>query len=319
MAPNSEPATQKESWNRISGSLFGLAIGDALGAPIEFESPGTFKPITRFRGGGPFDLLAGSWTDDTSLALCLAESLIECQGFDPHDQMTRYLSWFQKGHLSITGRCFDIGITTRQALDQFKKTGNPWCGQTNARSVSNESLMRLAPVPLFFRNTPEQAIYLSGESSRTTHAVLSVVDACRYAGAIIVGASRGVPKEDLIAPHYSPVAGYWDTHPLCTEIDLVASGSFLEREPPEIRGSGHVVRALEAALWAFAKGKSFRESVLFAVNLGDDADTTGAICGQICGAYYGLDKIPKTWIDGLMKKELIGEYATGLATGSESL
>lgn len=298
--------------NSILGSLFGLAIGDALGAPVEFENPGSFPPVTGFQSGGPFGLPAGTWTDDTSLALCLAESLIECEGFNPTDQLTRYLSWFKTGHLSATGHCFDIGNTTQEALIKFHKTGDPFPGSTDEYSASNGSLMRLAPIPLFYHADPEQAIHYSGESSRTTHGHPVPVDACRYMGAIIAGACSGASKEDLLSPYYSPAPGYWDTYPLHDLIGEVAAGSFLTREPPEIQGRAYAGKALEAALWAFAKGKNFKESVLLAVNLGDDADTTGAICGQIAGAYYGMDGIPKEWVDGLVKKEIIEKYATDL-------
>lgn len=299
-------------FNRITGSLIGLAIGDALGAPIEFSDPGTFSPITGFQSGGPFNLPAGTWTDDTSLALCLAESLIECRVFNPTDQLDRYWRWYHDGHLSATGHCFDIGNTTRKALDKFNQTGESFPGPTHDRSASNGSLMRLAPVPLFFHKDPGEAIRLSGESSRTTHGHRDPVDACRYAGAIIAGACNGEKKAELLSSLYAPIEGYWDAHPLNEKIEEVASGSFLEREPPEIKGRAHAVRALEAALWAFAKGKNFRESVLLAVNLGDDADTTGAICGQIAGAHYGMEGIPKEWIAGLVKKEVIEKYATGM-------
>ena len=114
-----------DAHDRITGSLIGLAVGDALGAAVEFQRPGTFPPVTDFRRGGPHDLEAGTWTDDTSLALCLAESLVERRGFDPRDQLDRYLSWYRSGHLSATGHCFDIGGTTRAALHTYERTGDP--------------------------------------------------------------------------------------------------------------------------------------------------------------------------------------------------
>lgn len=143
---------------RLRGCLVGLAIGDALGTSIEFSLPGTFAPITDMLGGGPFHLLPGQWTDDTSMALCLAESLVECQGFDPIDQLKRYTLWSQEGHLSSNGRCFDIGGTVRQALRRFRQTGEPICGSTDPSTAGNGSLMRLAPVPMFFADQPVQAI-----------------------------------------------------------------------------------------------------------------------------------------------------------------
>jgi len=295
--------------HRYRGSLLGLATGDALGTTLEFRQPGTFSPIHTMRGGGPFTLKPGEWTDDTSLALCLAESLIEKKGFDPIDQLERYCRWWKDGHLSSTGRCFDIGNTTAAALRQFMKTREPYPGQTDPYSASNGSLMRLAPVPLFFAGNPEQAIEMSGESSRTTHGLQVTVDACRYFGALIVGALEGRPKEELLAPLFSPVPGHWDRYPLCEEIQQLASGSFWEKEPPEIRGRGYVVASLEAALWAFSRGRSFEEGCLLAVNLAEDADTTGAIYGQLAGAFYGEEAIPALWREQLAYRELIEDYA----------
>jgi ADP-ribosylglycohydrolase len=166
--------------DRYRGCLLGLATGDAVGTTLEFEPPGTFTPIQDMVGGGPFGLQPGQWTDDTSMALCLAESLIEQNGFDPTDQLERYLQWYRVGHLSSTGQCFDIGNTVYSALMQFERTGEPYCGSTNPRSAGNGSLMRLAPTPLFFARNPKEAIEMSAESSRTTHGAETAVDACRY-------------------------------------------------------------------------------------------------------------------------------------------
>ena len=284
-----------ETIKRYRGSLLGLAAGDAVGTTLEFSRPGSFTPINDMAGGGPFRLLPGQWTDDTSMALCLAESLIAQKGFDPADQMQRYLKWYRQGYLSATGSCFDIGNTVRNALLNFEETSQPYCGSTNPRSAGNGCIMRLAPVPLFYSSQPEEAIRLSGESSRTTHGAVTCVDACRYLGGLIIGAVRGVSKEELLIDHYSPIPGYWRKNPLIAEIDEIASGSFKRRNPPEIRGSGYVVESLEAALWALWHGQSFREGCLLAVNLGDDADTTGAVYGQLAGAVYGDEEIPLSW------------------------
>lgn len=170
--------------DRYRGCLLGLAAGDALGTTLEFRRPGTFEPIDDMIGGGPFRLRPGEWTDDTSLALCLAESLIERQGFDPIDHLERYVRWYTEGHLSSTGTCFDIGTTTREALRRFMTSRKPFPGLTSPHSAGNGSFMRLAPVPMFYAGDPERAIELSGESSRTTHALPVAVDACRYFGAL---------------------------------------------------------------------------------------------------------------------------------------
>lgn len=294
---------------RYRGCLLGLAAGDAVGTALEFSRPGSFRPISDMTGGGPFQLAPGQWTDDTSMALCLAESLVEKRGFDPTDQMQRYVRWWKEGHLSCTGECFDIGNATRKALWNFVYTGEAMSGSTDPNSAGNGSLMRLAPVPMFHAGDPRQAIELSAKSSKTTHGAATAVDACRYYAALIIGALRGEVKEALLSDHYSPVEGYWEAHPLVPEIREIASGSFRRKKPPEIQGAGYVVRSLEAALWAFYKSGDFREGCLLAANLGDDADTTAAVYGQLAGAFYGEAGIPESWLQKLAMRETITAFA----------
>jgi len=295
---------------RYRGALLGLAVGDAVGTTVEFSPPGTFTPISDMTGGGPFRLRPGEWTDDTSMALCLAESLIERRGFDAADQMRRYVRWRSHGHLSSNGRCFDIGNTVAGALRRFEHTGDPWAGSTDPNSAGNGSIMRLAPVPLFFAIDAAQAIALSGESSRTTHGAAACVDACRYLGGLLVGALRGETKETLLAPRYHPVPGAsWQLDPA---IDAVAAGSFAHKSPPAIKGSGYVVESLEAALWAFHHSETFAAGCLLAVNLGHDADTTAAVYGQLAGASYGAAAIPTHWRDRLAHRDLITGFADRL-------
>jgi ADP-ribosyl-[dinitrogen reductase] hydrolase len=301
-----------ETLQRYRGSLLGLAAGDALGAPLEGLPPGSFSPVSDMVGGGFHGVEPGQWTDDTSLALCLAESLIERRGFDPTDQLERYLRWYRDGHLSSKGYCFGIGMTTREALHRFEKTREPYCGPTDPMKAGNGSIMRLAPVPLFFAQRPREAIERSADSSRTTHGATNTVDACRYLGALLVGAVNGVSKDELLSELYCPVPGCWEERPLAPEVAEVAAGSFKEREPPEIHGSGYVVRSLEAALWAFHNSDSFEEGCLLAVNLGEDADTTGAVYGQLAGAFYGEDAIPESWRSKLAHKGLVEDMAEAL-------
>lgn len=298
--------------DRYRGSLLGLAAGDALGTTLEFRPPGSFQPVSDIVGGGPFSLKPGQWTDDTAMALCLAESLVECRGFDPIDQLKRYCDWYRNGHLSCTGDCFDIGNTTRAALLRFENTGEDYCGSTSPSRAGNGSIMRLAPVPLFFARNPQLAIEKSGESSRTTHAAVESIDACRYLGALIASAVIGVSKSDLLCSNYSPVPDLWDEHPLAPAVAATADGSFQYLEPPEIKGTGYVVQSLEAALWAFYKTNNFRDGALLAVNLGDDADTTGAVYGQLAGAHYGANGIPEQWRKQLAMRETIEGLADKL-------
>lgn len=298
--------------DRYLGALLGLAAGDALGTTVEFMPRGSFAPVTDIVGGGPFRLPPGAWTDDTSMALCLAESLLERGGFDPVDQLERYVRWYRQGHWSSTGICFDIGNTTRGALERFERTRAPYGGATDPRQSGNGSLMRLAPVTLFFADDPAAAIARAGDSSRTTHGATEAVDACRCMAGLIVGALQGCSKEVLLSPGFAPVPGAYAQSPLAPNVDAIAQGGYKRKPASEVLSSGYVVHSLGAALWAFHTSESFREGALLAVNLGDDADTTGAIYGQLAGAYYGVNGIPPEWRARLAKGKEIASLAERL-------
>lgn len=297
---------------RYRGCLLGLAVGDAVGTTLEFKKPGTFEPITDMVGGGPFNLRPGQWTDDTSMALCLGESLIIHKGFEPTDQMERYLRWYRNGYFSSTGECFDIGNTVRAALRHFETTGNSFAGSTDSLAAGNGSIMRLAPVPMFYANDFTTAIAHTASSSYTTHAASASVSACQYLGALIVGALNGEDKETLLSSYYTPIPGFWDNTFLVPEIAEIADGSFKKRNPPDIVGIGYVVKSLEAALWAFYNSQDYREGCLMAANLGNDADTTAAVYGQLAGAYYGESGIPSAWREKLAKRHIIEAMADKL-------
>ena len=297
---------------RYRGCLLGLAVGDAVGTALEFKQPGTFEPITDMVGGGPFKLQPGQWTDDTSMALCLGESLIIHRGFDPTDQMERYLRWYRDGYLSSTGYCFDIGNTVLKALRHFEDTGNSFAGSPETGTAGNGSLMRLAPVVMFYAKDFATAVVHAASSSFTTHAASTAVNACQYFGALLFGALNGESKETLLSSRYTPIPGYWDKTFLVPHIAEVAEGSFKRRNPPDIQGSGYVVQSLEAALWAFYHSRDYREGCLLAANLGDDADTTAAVYGQLAGAYYGEKGIPLSWREKLAKRRIIEAMADKL-------
>lgn len=298
--------------DRYRGCLLGLAAGDALGTTLEFEVPGSFDPLTDMVGGGPFALLPGQWTDDTTMALCLAESLVTQKTFDPVHQLETYVRWYRHGHLSVKGRCFDIGGTTRAALDNFMRTHAPYPSSTDPYSAGNGSLMRLAPAPLAFANDPVKAIDLAGESSRTTHGAAECVEACRYFASLLLAAISGMSKPQILNNNYEPAMAHFLRNPLTGKVGTIAGGSFAIKEPPQIRGSGYVIHTLEAALWAFHSTDNFRDGALKVVNLGEDADTTGAVYGQIAGAYYGVEGIPAEWREKLAMRELIEQRAAEL-------
>jgi ADP-ribosyl-[dinitrogen reductase] hydrolase len=288
-------ADNSELANRFRGSLLGLAIGDALGTTLEF-APRDSATVTDIVGGGPFRLRAGEWTDDTSMACCLAYSLIKVGKFDAKDAMQAFSYWYRFGAYSPTDKCFDIGGTTRAAIEQYLATGDPIAGSTAPNTAGNGSLMRLAPVVLRYSSDFEDAIHFAAESSRLTHGAQEAVDACRYFAALLWGALAGVPRSLLLSDSYTPIASYWDRYPLAPAIDRIARGSYRNKAREDISSSGYVVDTLEAALWAFHNNDGFESGVLAAVNLADDADTVGAVFGQLAGAYYGETGLPVKWI-----------------------
>lgn len=276
--------------DRAQGCLLGLAVGDAVGTTVEFKDRGTFTPLTDMVGGGPFNLPAGDWTDDTSMALCLADSLINT-GFDPKNQMDQYVDWYLNGHMSTTGRCFDIGGTTRSALERYRRDPekNPFAGSTHFLDAGNGCIMRLAPVPIRYSNNPELARELSGTQSSTTHGSDECVEASSMFGEILVRALNGETyKAKLVILEENGLRS--------PNLDAIARGDYLTKSVTDIKGSGYVVESLEAALWCFMSTDNFRDCILAAANLGDDADTTAAVAGQLAGAYYGLTGIPDTWV-----------------------
>jgi len=295
--------------DRYRGCLLGLAVGDAVGTTLEFAAPGAFHPIDDMIGGGPFDLEPGQWTDDTSMALCLAESLMDRAGFDARDQMERYVRWWREGYLSSNGSCFDIGATVRAALERYERTGEPFAGSDHPRAAGNGSIMRLAPVVLYFAPRHEAALHWAAESSRTTHAARAAVDACRLLADRLLAALDGGTKEDVLFRPFRTVTG----RPLVPEIQALADGAWRDKPRTAIHGGGYVVECLEAALWCMHRTDSFRDAVLMAANLGDDADTTAAVCGQLAGAYYGASGIPEEWIEKLAMRDRITHLAERLA------
>jgi ADP-ribosyl-[dinitrogen reductase] hydrolase len=274
--------------DRARGCLLGLAVGDALGTTLEFARPGTFQPITDMVGGGPFHLTPGEWTDDTSMALCLAVSLIARRGFDAKDQMDRYENWRLNGYLSATGACFDIGGTVLKALYRYRDTGNPFAGSEDPNTAGNGSIMRLAPVSILYHWSPRVLFQKARDSSRTTHAAPRCLNCCMILAEMCAEGILGVDKDAIV--------------------------QFGMALPPmtEPKPTGYVVDTLQAALWAFRTTYVFREGALKAVNLGGDADTVGAVYGQIAGAFYGESGIPQDWLKRLKYRGTISKMADTL-------
>jgi ADP-ribosyl-[dinitrogen reductase] hydrolase len=272
--------------DRAVGALLGLAVGDALGTTLEFSTRDALPWHSEITGGGPFALAAGVWTDDTSMALALADSLESDPLLDAKDLMDRFVSWYREGRYSPTGRCFDIGIATRSALGRYQSTGDPIAGSRDPQSAGNGSLMRLSPVAVRHHADEAIAMTVARRQSEATHAAEACVEACAWYSRLLVRAINGVPRSELLSPDA------WEGP---VEISATIAGGWRAKPREAIRSSGYVVHTLEAALWCVAQAESFEEAVVIAVNLADDADTVGAVTGQLAGALWGASAIPDRW------------------------
>lgn len=281
--------------DRALGALLGLAVGDAVGTTLEFKSRDSYPLLTEMVGRGPFGLKPGEWTDDTAMALALADSLAENADLDATDLMRRFVDWHEHGTYSCTGRCFDIGITTRQALQRFKASGDPHAGSTDPHSAGNGSLMRLAPVALAHWRDRQKLASVSVRQSQTTHAAPEAVSACAAFADILADAIEGRPRTQVLRARTGGVG----------KVRPILKGSWRGKKRDDVKSSGYVVHALEAAIWSVARTADFRSAVLTAANLGDDADTTAAIAGQLAGALYGHSGIPAAWLAKLAWRERI--------------
>lgn len=293
--------------DRGRGCLLGLAVGDALGTTLEFSRRDSLPRQTEVTGGGPFGLRAGEWTDDTAMALALGESLAACRGFDPRDAMGRFVAWWREGAYSCTGTCFDIGVTTREALARYQRAGDPFAGSTAEDTAGNGSLMRLAPASLFALGDAAETDRLAREQSRLTHAAPQAAEACAFLAALLREAVLGADKAAVLAPRA------WDGHPA---VRAVAGGSWRDKDRAAVRASGYVLHTLEAAVWAVERTESFEDALVLAVNLGEDSDTVGAVTGQLAGALYGEGGIPERWLRPLAWRERIAGLADALLARS---
>jgi len=286
LAPDTLSAAQGLR-GRFHGALLGLAVGDALAAPTQFRKPGTFSAVGDLLGGGPFDLPRGAWSDDTAMMLCLAESLVERNGFDARDQVERYQLWQRQGHLSATGQCLGITASTARALAVAQWRRQAFSGSHDPTQLDPEPLSRVAAATLFFMASGEEADAWASEAARTTCQAPVVLEACRLLSHALRLALSGQPKGAVVA--------------------ALGSAQFAGTLP-----TGTAPEVLAAATWAFSTTDNFRDAVLRAVNLGGNSDVVAAVCGQLAGAHYAVNAIPASWRNSLMEKELIGNCADRL-------
>ena len=294
--------------DRAKGALIGLALGDALGTTLEFSRRDTRPPVTDLVGGGPFGLAAGEWTDDTSLALCLADSLLAVGELDARDLIGRFCRWHEDGYNSATGDCFDIGNATAAALDAFRATGEPLSGSTDPHTAGNGSLMRLSPVAIRWWHDRATAVEAARVQSRTTHGAAQAVEACALFADLLVEAISGAPKETVLR------ARDW---PGDAETARVAAGSWHRKHRDAISSSGYVLDTLEAALWCVDRTRSIEEALILAANLAGDADTVAAVTGQLAGALWGMSGAPAAWLDKLARRDRIESLAAELFSAAE--
>ena len=290
--------------DRAAGSLVGLAVGDALGAPVEFCRRGAFEPVIGLRAGGYFKLPEGAWTDDTAMALCLANSLLKHPELDAKDLLDRFCRWASNGENTSTGVCVGIGQNTLRVLGNFHRNGTLLAPETRQKSDGNGAAMRLAPVALRHWKNPAEARRIAVFQSRTTHYSDLSASACEYMAAILCELIAG---QDWTAALRCKISPQWPA-----PIQAIAKENWQLRTHDSINSTGFVVHTLEAALWAVGTTNSFEEALLKAVNLGDDADSVGAVAGQLAGARYGLSAIPIEWRLGIVQSEQIGELAMSL-------
>jgi ADP-ribosyl-[dinitrogen reductase] hydrolase len=298
--PSTEPAAIED---RVIGAMLGLAVGDAVGTTLEFRARDSGEPLTDMVGGGPFRLKPGEWTDDTAMALALADSLMGRDDLDEQELLGRFVNWWQWGAYSCTGECFDIGVTTEQALLRWQSTKGDHCGSTDPMSAGNGSLMRLAPVAIRFWNDRAKLRDIAGRQSKTTHAAPEAVDACIAFAEVLADAIAGRSKATVLRARSAPYAG---------AIGTIMRGQWRGKERGAIGSSGYVAHSLEAALWCVAGCSDFRDAVLLAANLGEDADTTAAITGQLAGALYGASGIPQDWVSRVAWADRIRQTAAKL-------
>lgn len=307
-----------------TAGIIGLAVGDALGVPVEFSPRGELKknPVTGLRSFGTHHQPAGTWSDDTSLALCLAESLVE-KGIDFADQAERFLGWKYSANWTAHGQLFDIGNTTSEAISRLLKGIDPLeAGPADEHACGNGSLMRILPLGIYLAFClPRKRWRIARDCSRLTHGHPRCQLACAYYVEVVAALVKGDPLTSaIIAANQQLVQAFDQDSSLEREpFARLLSPRFAELPEREISGSGYVIHCLEASLWCALRAKSYAEGVLAAVNLGDDTDTTGAVAGGLLGLQYGLAGIPAEWQSQLARRVDILALCDRLQAAADSL
>lgn len=311
--------------NHIKSSLFGVVVGDALGVPVEFKSREYLKqnPVTDMIGYGSHNQPAGTWSDDSSLTFCLVESL--CKGYDLQDLANRFVKWYEYAYWTPRGEVFDIGITTSQAIQILQRGAKPiLAGGTSEDSNGNGSLMRILPLVFYVQNLPIARRYqIVKDVSALTHAHIRSVLACLIYVEMALQIIKGNDKWEAYARMQSEITNFLNDNAICSQYEIDKFYRILDSHAnpnykimpiyeyfeAEIQSSGYVLHSLEASIWCLLKANTYKETVLMAVNLGKDTDTTGAIAGGLAGLLYGFDAIPVDWTEKLARKNDIEDLA----------
>jgi len=304
---------------KIVGGILGVVTGDALGLPVQFLSRAEVRqnPVTEMRGGGAFDMQAGSWSDDSSLSLCLMESLTKC-GYDLRDIADRCVKWYRDGYMTPFGESFDIGGATSDAMENLIKGVSPLeSGPADERDNGNGSLMRILPAAIYFAELPDQELIRKiCDISKMTHGHPRSQLGCSlyafFVKALLAGENPAAAYQTMRIKAPSIFKDTSLEHEL-QHYKRLTNNSLPELNDKEINSSGYVVDTLEAAIWCFLTTNSFKEALLRAVNLGLDTDTVGAVTGGLAGVYYGLAGIPIEWLSKISKIDEIMELSRKFA------
>ncbi len=311
--------------NNILDGIMGLCVADAIGVPVEFLSRERLKakPVSNMQGFGTHNQPIGTWSDDTSMTLCLVDSL--ASGLDYKDILTKFQSWLNEGAYTPHGDVFDVGIATRQAIRRFMAGTEPLkCGGLGERDNGNGSLMRILPLLFYIQSLYGTDFEEVDESFNIIHDVSSLTHAHKRSqlacGIYISVASMLIGNMDLkIAVElgiYKATEYYKRSkHEFKEEISKfsrILDKGFQEKDERDIKSSGYVVDTLEAAIWCLLNSNSYKECVLMAVNLGNDTDTVAAVAGGLAGLYYGYESIPIEWINQIVRRDYIEELSNRL-------
>lgn len=292
---------------RFTGALLGLAVGDALAAATQFRKPGSFTPVGDLLGGGPFDLPRGAWTDDTAMALCVADSLLARDAFDPMDQMERFARWQREGYLSATGQCVGITASVTRALGAARWRRQRFPGSHDPAQLDPEVLVRVAPVVMYFFNDAAAAPERAADAARTTCQAPLAVDACRLLATALHAALSGRDKPAIL----QAVSRHGRDGTLRPELAAIAAGG--DRQGPAGAATKFtVLDVLALALGAFDSTATLREGLLLCANRGRDSDALTAVFGQLAGAHYGAAALPAAWRASLAAGDLITDFADRL-------